>query len=189
MSQAVKKNVGKKEAPKRPLWREILSWVLTLESAVVIALLIRTFLFIPVMVKGESMQNTLMNKEIVLATKPEYLRGNFNRGDIVICKYPDRGSTLFVKRLVGLPGDTLEIREGVLYVNGEAVDESGIDMYSQSTASMSPLTLGEDQFFVMGDNRGNSNDSRRVGPITRKMVVAHVQRVVWPLSKFWQKVE
>ena len=189
MSEAVKKNVRKKEVPKRPLWREILSWVLTLGSAVVIALLIRTFLFIPVMVKGESLQNTLMNKEIVLATKPEYLRGNFNRGDIVICNYPDRGSTLFVKRLVGLPGDTLEIREGVLYVNGEAVDESGIDMYSQSTASMSPLTLGEDQFFVMGDNRGNSNDSRRVGPITRKMVVAHVQRVVWPLSKFWQKVE
>lgn len=186
MSQTVKK---KKEEPKRPLWREILSWILTLGAAVVIGLLIRSFVFIPVMVKGESMQNTLMNREIVMATKPEYLRGDYTRGDIVICHYPNRGSTLFVKRLVGLPGDTLEIREGVLYVNGDLVDESGIDMYTPSRASMSPITLGEDQFFVMGDNRGNSNDSRSIGPITKDMVLAHVQRVIWPLSKFWTAVE
>ena len=187
MSQT--KAIGKKEKPKKSVGREILSWILTLGSAVVIALLIRTFRFIPVRVDGQSMQNTLMDKEIVLATKPEYLAGKMNRRDIIICRYPDRGRTLFVKRLVALPGDTVEIVQGTLYVNGELVDESGIDMNTVSTASMQAYTLGEDEYFVMGDNRGNSNDSRRIGPITRDMIVAHVRRVLWPLSKFWDKVE
>ena len=187
VSQTVKNK--KKEAEKKPLGQEILSWVLTLAAAVAIALVIRTFLFIPVRVDGHSMENTLINKEIVLATKPEYLRGQINRRDIVICHYPDRGNTLFVKRLVALPGDTLEFREGLLYVNGEYVDETDIDMNTESFISLGPVTLGEDEYFVVGDNRGNSNDSRRVGPITRDMIVAHVQRIVWPLSKFWTPVE
>ncbi len=186
MSEAVNK---KQEKPKKTVKQEIISWILTLAAAVAIALVIRSFLFIPVMVKGESMQNTLMNREIVIATKPEILAGNFEHDEIVICHYPGRGSTLFVKRLVGLPGDTLEIREGVLIRNGEEVDESDMDSMNRSYASMAPLTLGEDEFFVMGDNRGNSNDSRAVGPLTRSQIVAHVQRVVWPLSKFWQKAE
>ena len=186
MSQTVKK---KKEAEKKPLGQEIFSWVLTLAAAVAIALVIRTFLFIPVRVDGHSMENTLINKEVVLATKPEYLRGEINRRDIVICHYPDRGNTLFVKRLVALPGDTVEFREGLLYVNGEYVDETNIDMNTPSNASMQQITLGQDEYFVVGDNRGNSNDSRRVGPITRDMIVAHVRRIVWPLSKFWTPVE
>jgi len=179
----------KKEKPKKTVKQEIVSWVLTLAAAVAIALVIRTFLFVPIRVDGESMQNTLMDREVVLATKPEYLRGEFHRNDIVICHYPERGSTLFVKRLIALPGDTLEIREGIVYVNGELVDETDIDMYSESHISMGPITLGEDEFFVMGDNRGNSNDSRRVGPLSRSMIVAHVRRVLLPLSKFWQTVE
>ena len=186
MSQTVKK---KKQAKKKPLGQEILSWVLTLAAAVAIALVIRTFLFIPVRVDGHSMENTLLNQELVLATKPEYLRGEFNRRDIVICHYPDRGNTLFVKRLLALPGDTVEFREGLLYVNGAYVDETDIDMSFKSYDSMQEITLGEDEYFVAGDNRGNSNDSRRVGPSTRKMIVAHVRRIVWPLSKFWTSVE
>ena len=81
------------------------------------------------------------------------------------------------------------MRAGAVYVNGELVDESAIDMHSQSNTTFGPVLLGEDSYFVMGDNRGNSNDSRRVGPITRDMIVGHVERVLFPLSKFWQKVE
>lgn len=189
MSTETVEKSKKKEKPKKTPLQELISWVLTLGSAVVIALIIRTFLFVPIRVDGESMQNTLLDGEIVLATKPEYLRGDYHRNDIVICHYPDRGNTLFVKRLIALPGDTLEIRAGVVYVNGELVDETDIDMYSQSTFSMGPVQLGEDEFFVMGDNRGNSNDSRRVGPISHDMIVAHVRRVILPLSKFMQTVE
>ena len=179
----------KKEKPKKTLKQEIISWILTLGAAVAIGLAIRTFLFVPVQVKGESMQNTLMNKEIVIATKFDYLKGDFNRRDIVICHYPGRGSTLFIKRLIALPGDTVEMRAGQLWVNGELVDESAIDMNTPFTTSLGPITLGEDQYFVMGDNRGNSNDSRSVGPLSRDMILGHVQRVVYPFSKFWDKAE
>ena len=196
----------KKEKKKKTVKQEVISWIVTLLAAVVIAMVIRMFLFEPIRVDGESMTNTLQDGEVVLVTKPGYLRGNINRGDIVICRYPNRNKqsnlnvggsfevtftrhTLFVKRLIALPGDLLEIREGKVYVNGEYVDESGIDMRSTSSENLGPVILGEDSYFVMGDNRGNSNDSRRVGPISRDMIVGHVERVLLPLSKFMQPVE
>ena len=196
----------RKEKKKKTVKQEVISWILTLLSAVAIALLIRMFLFEPIRVDGESMRDTLQDGEIVYVSKPAYLRGEFHRGDVIICRYPNRNTesklnvggsfemtfthhTLFVKRLIALPGDILEMRAGAVYVNGELVDESAIDMHSQSNTTFGPVLLGEDSYFVMGDNRGNSNDSRRVGPITRDMIVGHVERVLFPLSKFWQKVE
>ena len=189
MNIAMKNKKSKEEKPKKTFKQELISWILTLAAAVAIGLVIRTFLFVPVKVKGESMQNTLMNKEIVLATKYDYLSGDFHRRDIVICHYPDRGGTLFIKRLIALPGDTIEMHGGELYVNGELVNESDIDMNTPFTTNLGPYTLGEDEYFVMGDNRGNSNDSRAVGPLTRKMIVGHVQRVIYPFNKFWDKAE
>lgn len=199
-----KKN--KKEKPKKTVKQEILSWIWTLLAAVVIATVIRMFLFEPIRVDGQSMCNTLQNGDVVLVTKPGYLQGNINRGDVIICRYPDRNKensislggslevsltnhTLFVKRLIALPGDILQISGGVVYVNGEMVDESGIDMMTTSRTNLGPVKLGADEYFVMGDNRGNSNDSRAVGPISRDMIVGHVQRVILPLNKLGQKVE
>ena len=192
---------GKKDKPKKTLKEEILSWVYTLAAALVIVLVIRTFFFEPIRVDGQSMCNTLQNGDIVLVTKPEYWDGEYTRGDVIICRYPNRNEktsfslggsfeltftnhTLFVKRLVALPGDTVEIRSGVFYINGEMVDESYIDMKSKSRETMRPYTLGADEYFVVGDNRGNSNDSRRVGPISEDMIVGHVRCVMWPLSNF-----
>ena len=81
-------------------------------------------------------------------------------------------------------------RNGIaVYVNGELVDESNINMHSQSRTNLGPYRLGEDEYFVMGDNRGNSNDSRAVGPISRDMIVGHVRCVLWPLNKLGTKVE
>ena len=189
---------SKKEKPKKTMAQEILSWVLTIGGAVIIAMLIRFVLFEPIRVDGESMTNTLQNNEIVLATKPEYLLGSPKRGDIVICNYPNRKSkvffglietdTMFVKRLIGLPGDTIEIHSGVVYINGEMVEELNepaidVNVHDHYT-EMAAYTLGEDEYFVMGDNRGNSNDSRRVGPISRSMIKGHVSFSVWPLSTF-----
>lgn len=196
----------KKEKKKKTVAQEIASWFLTLLGALVIALSVRQLLFEPIRVEGGSMMNTLRDGEIVLVTKPAYHRGDIHRGDVVICRYPNRNTqttlslggslettfthhTLFVKRLIALPGDILEMREGAVYVNGELVDESAIDMHSQSKTTFSPVLLGEDSYFVMGDNRGNSNDSRAVGPISRDMIVGHVTKVLWPLSKFLQNVQ
>ena len=99
----------KKGKEKKPVnvKKEILSWILTLGAAVIIALVIRTFLFEPVRVDGHSMDDTLANGEIMFVTKPEYLTGDPQPGDVVICHYPGRGDTNFVKRVVGVPGDTL----------------------------------------------------------------------------------
>ena len=195
----------KKQKKKKTVGQEIVSWLLTLLEALVITALIGTFLAQPIRVKGHSMMNTLQDGEIVLATKPAYLHGDIRRGDVVICRYPDRSTggslniagafeltfthhTLFVKRMIALPGDILEIRAGKVYVNGEYVDETGIDINTPSHDDFGPVLLGEDSYFVMGDNRGNSNDSRRVGAISRDMLVGRVDRVLWPLSKFLQKV-
>ncbi|MBQ7455583.1 MAG: signal peptidase I [Clostridia bacterium] len=182
----------KKEKPKKTVKQEIISWIITLAAAAALALLIRTFLFEPIRVQGESMRDTLQDKEIVAVVKPGYLLGNLNRGDVIICRYPGRDSTLFVKRLIALPGDSIEIINGVVYVNDEEVDESGIDKHSPGTlryANYARRVLGEDEYFVMGDNRDNSNDSRAVGPIPRSYIIGHVVRVIFPLSKFMQKVE
>lgn len=196
---AVKNPKDKKE--KKTFKEELLSWVYTLLAALVIVTVIRTFFFEPIRVDGESMRNTLQDGDVVLVTKPEYWTGNYERGDIIICRYPNRNKessfnlggsfeltftnhTLFVKRLIGLPGDKVEFRAGVLYVNDQLVDESDIDVYIPSTRSFGPIVLGADEYFVVGDNRGNSNDSRAVGPISEDMIVGHVNLVVWPLSNF-----
>ena len=198
---AVKRPKSKKEKEKKTFKEELLSWVYTLLAALVIVTVIRTFFFEPIRVDGESMRNTLQDGDVVLVTKPEYWTGNYERGDIIICRYPNRNKessfslggsfeltftnhTLFVKRLIGLPGDKIEFRAGVLYVNDQMVDESDIDVYIPSTRSFGPIVLGADEYFVVGDNRGNSNDSRAVGPISEDMIVGHVNLVVWPLRNF-----
>ena len=168
--------------------KEILSWILTLGAAVIIALVIRTFLFEPVRVDGHSMDDTLANGEIMFVTKPEYLAGDPQHGDVVICHYPDRGNTNFVKRVVGVPGDTLMFVDNVLIRNGEVVDEPYLTpSRNQNGFSMLPITLGENEYFVCGDNRDNSHDCRNLTngvpeAITRDMIIGHVRYVVYPFS-------
>ena len=177
---------GKK---KKTVMKEILSWVLTLGTAVVLALLIRTFLFEPIRVDGESMCDTLQNNEIMFVTKPEYLLGQPQRGDVVICKYPGRTEN-FVKRLMAVPGDTIEVKDNVVYINGEALEEPYLTASrNQNGFSMELMTLGEDDFFVMGDNRDNSHDSRNYygwnqpATLHRSQIIGHVRFVVFPFDK------
>lgn len=180
----------KKGKEKKPVnvKKEILSWILTLGAAVIIALVIRTFLFEPVRVDGHSMDDTLANGEIMFVTKPEYLTGDPQHGDVVICHYPGRGNTNFVKRVVGVPGDTLMFVDNVLIRNGEVVDEPYLTpSRNQNGFSMLPITLGENEYFVCGDNRDNSHDCRNLTngvpeAITRDMIIGHVRYVVYPFS-------
>lgn len=180
----------KKGKEKKPVnvKKEILSWILTLGAAVIIALVIRTFLFEPVRVDGHSMDDTLANGEIMFVTKPEYLAGDPQYGDVVICHYPDRGNTNFVKRVIGVPGDTLMFVDNVLIRNGEVVDEPYLTpSRNQNGFSMLPITLGENEYFVCGDNRDNSHDCRNLTngvpeAITRDMILGHVRYVVYPFS-------
>lgn len=176
----------KKEKVKKTFKQELVEWIVTIVAALTIALVIRTFLFEPVRVDGRSMLETLQNGEIMFVTKPEYLAGDPQRFDVVICHYPDRGNTNFVKRVVGLPGDTVEVKDGYLYVNGEKYEEEYLTY--RPNYNLAAYTVPEDMFFVLGDNRSNSNDSHLIGPISRDMIVGHVRQVIWPLSA-WRSIE
>ena len=197
-----------KEKKKRSVGMEILSWVVTLLAALAIALVVRSVIFEPVRVDGHSMDDTLADKEIMFVSKFDYsstwlcfpwdspeakenapritLFGNPQRFDVVICRYPGRGDTNFVKRVVGLPGDTVELRDGYLFVNGEKYEEPYInDEYRTGPSNtFGPYTVPDGQYFVMGDHRNNSNDSRFQGPIDRNMIIGHVRQVLFPFSSW-----
>lgn len=162
-----------------------------LVCALMLALLIRQFAFEFVRVKGGSMRSTLQNAEVMLVTKGEYLFGSPKRHDVVICHYPGRYmdkwkllKQYFVKRVIGLPGETISIEEGIVHINGVPLEEPYLDeAHTRRRTTMEPVTLGADEYFVMGDNRDNSNDSRRVGPLKRGAIIGHVRAVLWPLKK------
>lgn len=181
-----KKNKKKKEKPKKSLKREIFEWVMVFVVAAALAFVVRTFIFEPVRVDGSSMLNTLEDSEFMIATKFDYLMGDPERFDIVICDYPNTDDGMYrVKRVIGLPGETIELTaDGDLYVNGEYVEQN-FDMKSKPYQAYGPITVQEGKYVVMGDNRGNSKDSRDrfVGPLERKMIKGHVRCVVFPLSK------
>ena len=181
---------------KKSVGKEILSWILSLGAAVLIALCIRTLLFEPVRVDGGSMLDTLKDGEIMLVTKPEYIFGKPQAGDVVICHFPgarNEGKN-FVKRIVGVPGDVIEFTDGQLIRNGEAVDEFYLTpARNQDGYTMPAMTLGEDEYFVCGDNRDNSHDCRTLitwdpEPITRDMIRGHVQMVVFPFAQ-WRSID
>ena len=168
--------------------KEIISWVLPFAVAFVIAAVVNTFLFQFVRVDGESMCDTLHNGEIMLVTKPEYLFGDPRRGDVVICNYPDR-TEIFVKRVIGIPGDTVEVLRNVVYINGKAIDEPYLtEARNDNGFSMAAFSLGDNEYFVMGDNRDNSHDSRNYyghgspAALTRDMILGHVQYVLFPFG-------
>ena len=175
---------GKKEKPKKSLKREIFEWVMVFVVAAALALPVRTYLFEPVSVDGESMLNTLNDHDFMIATKFDYLNSDPERFDIVICNYPNTTDGMYrVKRVIGLPGETLELRGGELYIDGEHVEQN-FDMTENETY-FGPFTVPEGHFFVMGDNRNNSKDSRSptVGALPREMIVGHVRAVVFPFDR------
>ena len=283
----------KKEKEKKSLAVNILEWVLTILAAVAAALVIRSFIFEPVRVDGASMNDSLADGEAMFVSKLDYAStwlcfpwqdaetkesmprlatgfGSPSRFDVVICRYPGRGDTNFVKRIIGMPGDRVRIEGGYVYVNDEKYEESYInDEYRVNSGSAGEsynevyipkkgdilsleytdenknrigvyvngeawgwrgvsseavsgdgdrlayhrdgtlrlngedisgdtekiislvgkqFTLEKDLYFVMGDHRNNSNDSRAQGPITRDMIVGHVRFVVFPFNA-WRGIQ
>ena len=174
----------KKEKPKKSMKQEIFEWVMVFVVAAALAFVVRTFIFEPVRVDGSSMLNTLIDGDFMIATKFDYLLGDPERFDIVICDYPNTDDGKYrVKRVIGLPGETIELRAGELYVDGEHVEQN-FDMTENATY-FGPLTVPEGGYFVMGDNRNNSKDSRSpmVGPLKRSEIKGHVRCVVFPFGR------
>jgi len=188
---------------KKKTWKqELLDWLIHIAIALVLVVIIRSFFFQIIRVDGDSMNDTLVHNERLFVTVLDVKLSGADRGDIVICKYPGRGNTNFVKRIVAAPGDQVYRENGITHViytgeDGETVDETldgekyTIYHVTEAPQDYGPYTLGEDEYFAVGDNRYNSHDSRNwmdaagdndVGPITGDMLVGRVRTVIWPLS-------
>lgn len=160
--------------------REILSWVAVFAAAILVAALIQFFVLEPLRVDGQSMSQTLVHNEFILVSKADYWQQEPQRLDVVICRYPGREDT-YVKRVVGIPGDTVEVRKDVVLVNGTALQEDYITY--PADYNFGPINLSQDEYFVLGDNRIHSTDSHIIGPIRRDAILGRVRLVIYPLDK------
>ncbi len=124
------------------------------------------------------MSPTYEDGELLLTEKVSYRFSNPKRGDVIVFQAPIGNNVDFIKRIVGLPGETVAVHDGSIFLNGSKLRESYIDVQTQGDEE---VKLGKDQFFVFGDNRGASSDSRVFGAITRKSIRGRVWFVYWPL--------
>ncbi len=177
----------KPDQPGKSWVAELWDWVKTIVVAFVIMMLLNLFVFNLSMVKGQSMQPTLVERDRLFVNKIVYHLGTPSRSDVIVLRDPSEGvekKDFLVKRIVGLPGDTIEVRDHHLYVNGEQQAETYTDIEVQDP-DFGPITLEPDHFFVMGDNRheGKSKDSRVFGSITSDEIVGKAEFIFWPFSE------
>ena len=187
MEEQKRQETIEKRQEKNPV-REVLSTILYLALVILAAYLIVTFVGQRTEVNGSSMENTLDNGDKLIVDKISYRLGSPKRFDVVVFPYPQNPSTYFIKRVIGLPGETVQIdSSGKIYINGQVLEENfGREVISNPGLAQEPIKLGEDQYFVLGDNRNNSMDSRdsRVGLISGKSMVGKAFLRIWPLNKF-----
>lgn len=148
--------------------------------ALVLALVVHLFLAQATVVFGQSMEPNLHPHQRLIVDKISYRLHAPQRNDIVVIRLPDM-EELLVKRIVALPGELVEIRSGIVYVNGEVVAEPF--PHDMTPYDMSPIVLGPLSYFVLGDNRSNSNDSRAFGPVTLDEILGRVWLRYWPLNE------
>jgi len=154
--------------------------------ALAIVLPIRLFLFQPFLVKGQSMEPAFHNNDYLIVDEISYRIREPERGEVVVFRYPRNPSQRFIKRIIGLPGETIEIKDGQVMIikNGkpQILDESDYLPFSFKTPGNLKITLKEGEFFVLGDNRTVSADSRSWGPLPRKYIIGRVFVRAWPVT-------
>ena len=166
--------------------RELFQWVAAIVAAVLIALAIDNFVIVNAQIPSGSMENTIMTGDRVIGNRFAYSFSDPQRFDIIIFRYPDDESQLFIKRIIGLPGETVEIQDGKIYLNGS--DEPLEDVQTKETmvGSFGPYTVPENSYFVMGDNRNDSKDSRYWTNtfVTKDEILGKAILRYWPISEF-----
>ncbi len=165
---------------KEKLLKEIVEWALTIIIPVVAALVIHTYLFTFARVDGSSMLDNFHDNNILGVSRLHYRLNEPQRGEIITCHY-DQTRKLYVKRILGLPGETVEMKAGVVYIDGVALEEDYITR--PDDRDFGPYALGPDEIFVMGDNRPVSRDSRAVGPLPKDYIYGRVLFVAYPFDE------
>jgi signal peptidase I len=174
---------------KKAGWLAAVEWAVLIVSALAIALLIKTFLFQAFYIPSESMEPTLLKHDRVLVNKLSYHLHDVHRGDVVVFKAPpgvDPGIKDLVKRVIGLPGETIEGRNGRVFIDGQRITEKYLKEDTRTDfLGLKPFRVPRDTYWVMGDNRGNSQDSRHFPShvIRKKDIVGRVFVRIWPLNR------
>ncbi|MCK9416695.1 signal peptidase I [Candidatus Dojkabacteria bacterium] len=166
----------------------IYSFVETVVIALVIAVVLYLFIMTPHEVLGNSMHPTYKNGEYLMANKLTFRFGKPRRGDVIIFKYSDTQD--FIKRIIGIPGDSVMVKDGRVYINGNQLNETNYlaeTVYTSGgeyLAEGQTIAIGENEYFVLGDNRPHSSDSRTFGPITENQIKGKAWIVYLPISEF-----
>ena len=171
----------------KSILKELLVWLLVIAVGVVASYLVVTFVGQRIQVSGESMETTLSDGDHLIVDKISYRFNDPQRYDIIVFPYRLEKNTYYIKRIIGLPGETVQIVNGYVYINGVQLDEHyGNEVMEEAGLAAEPITLGADEYFVLGDNRNNSQDSRaaNVGVIHRDEILGRAWVRIWPISDF-----
>lgn len=172
--------MAKDKKQRKTEWYE---WIKAIIIALLIAFLIRTFIFATSFVEGDSMFPALEDGERIIFNKLIYMINEPMRGDIVIIQHPDKN---YVKRIIGLPNETIEMHNDTLYIDGKEQPNTYVHEYNlKLTGSFGPVKIPENSYFVMGDNRAISKDSRNgLGFIDRSEIIGRSEVVIYPFSEW-----
>jgi len=176
--------VGSQPSAAHSFRNEVRVWTRDLLIAIGLALVIIVFLYQPVKVEGTSMAPLLSDQERIFINKFVYRFEPIERGDVVVFWYPLDRSKSFIKRVVGLPGEEVEIRQGIVYVNGIALQEPYVPPQYEDLSDFGPTRVARDSYFVMGDHRISSNDSRVFGPVPSRFIYGRAVFAYWPVDHF-----
>ena len=165
--------------------REAIGWIIYILIVVCATYLIVTYVGQRTKVSGDSMQATLQDGDNLIVDKISYRFREPERFEIIVFPYRYAENTYYIKRIIGLPGETVQIIDGYVYINGEKLDENyGLEVMNSAGNAATPIELGEDEYFVLGDNRNHSADSREssVGVLHRDELIGRAWIRIWPLK-------
>jgi len=157
--------------------KELLPYIVV----IIIVIIIKTFIFTPIRVNGPSMNNTLKDKDIMILDEISYRFSDIERFDIVVIKY---NNEYIIKRVIGLPGDRIKYKDNKLYVNDKVVKEN---FSHKKTDDFDEVLVEDDSYFVLGDNRSDSLDSRIIGSISKNDIKGKTSFTIFPFSRFGNK--
>lgn len=184
-----RKSKKEKKPEKNPALREVLSFLKDLAISMAVILVLCNYVVRPCRVYGDSMYPTLLNGGVGLSNVVGMKTGELKRFDIAIIYVPEKNEYL-VKRIIGLPGETVSYSNGQLYINDEPVEEDFLDQkYVEECgqyfmSDVAPITLGDDEYYCLGDNRPASSDSRYYGPFKKENIKSKGILILWPFSDF-----
>lgn len=181
------KNKENREEKNRGISKELVEWLIYLVAVVVLCFLVTKFLGQRTEVFGQSMEPTLHDHDNLITDKITYRFREPARYEIIVFPFDKEKDVNYIKRIIGLPGETIQVIDGYVYINGEQLNEDyGNEVMESSGIAEVPITLSDDEYFVLGDNRNHSGDSRQsnVGPIKRDEILGRAWVRIFPFDRF-----